>query len=103
MFNRTVVTAGQLMLDIFLSRAPTLNTSTITIVGHTDSVGDKTVNQRLSETRASSVKKYLVLKGLQPNNIRTSGKGDSSPVASNDTAEGRALNRRVDITVTRQK
>lgn len=68
-------------------------------VGHTDSMGSDAYNQRLSLARAASVKAYLVSQGIPADRIRAEGKGESEPVASNDTAEGRAKNRRVDVTV----
>jgi OOP family OmpA-OmpF porin len=65
--------------------------------GHTDSVGTDAYNQRLSERRAAAVKDYLVSKGIPASKITTIGKGESQPVATNKTAEGRQKNRRVDI------
>jgi len=71
----------------------------IDIIGHTDSTGDAEYNQGLSERRAMAVKDYLVSGGIDASIIDVSGKGENDPVASNDTAEGQALNRRVDIHV----
>lgn len=71
----------------------------IRIVGHTDSSGDATYNQALSERRAVAVKNFLLEQGIAPNLVSTSGKGESSPVASNATREGRARNRRVELTI----
>ncbi|MGD8629263.1 MAG: OmpA family protein [Gammaproteobacteria bacterium] len=71
----------------------------INVVGHTDSIGTEEYNQALSLRRATSVKDYMVSEGIDPGIIDVSGKGESDPVASNDTKEGRALNRRVDISV----
>ena len=65
--------------------------------GHTDSVGTDAYNQKLSERRAAAVKDYLVSKGIPSAKITTIGKGESQPVATNKTAEGRQKNRRVDI------
>ncbi|MDZ4202755.1 MAG: OmpA family protein [Gallionella sp.] len=65
--------------------------------GHTDSRGSKPYNQKLSEKRAASVKKYLVNNGVDAARISTSGYGMEQPVADNKTAEGRAQNRRVEI------
>jgi OOP family OmpA-OmpF porin len=92
--------AGKATLDDFSARASAIKVSNVKVVGHADSRGDEGYNQGLSERRAASVKSHLVEKGLEPYNISTSGEGESSPVASNDTAAGRAQNRRVDITVT---
>src|SRR5688572_7175865 len=68
--------------------------------GHTDSVGSDNYNQRLSESRAASVRDYLVSSGIQPPVVGTAGFGESKPVATNDTASGRQQNRRVEIVVT---
>jgi outer membrane protein OmpA-like peptidoglycan-associated protein len=69
------------------------------IEGNTDSVGSDQYNQRLSERRAASVKTYLVNKGVNAGILDTVGYGESRPVATNDTAEGRAKNRRVEFKV----
>jgi len=71
----------------------------IDVVGHTDSVGTEEYNQKLSERRARAVRDYMVSEGVNPGIIDAMGKGESEPVATNETAEGRALNRRVDIIV----
>lgn len=69
----------------------------VEVQGHTDSVGSEAYNQKLSEKRAESVKSYLEGQGVESSRISASGKGESDPVATNDTAEGRAANRRVEI------
>jgi OOP family OmpA-OmpF porin len=71
----------------------------IDVIGHTDSMGSEEYNQDLSERRAMAVKEYLVSMGVDSAIIDVSGKGESEPVASNDTEEGRAQNRRVEIHV----
>ena len=71
----------------------------INVVGHTDSIGTEEYNQALSLRRATSVKDFMVSEGIDPGIIDVSGKGESDPVASNATKEGRAQNRRVDISV----
>ncbi|MGQ0585976.1 MAG: OmpA family protein [Gammaproteobacteria bacterium] len=71
----------------------------IDVVGHTDSVGNEAYNQALSERRAASVKAYLVARGVDENRISVSGYGETLPRATNDTVEGRRLNRRVEIRV----
>lgn len=75
-----------------LSRA-----SYIEIVGHTDDVGDDDYNMALSKQRSTSVRDYLVSKGLDASKIVTTGLGETMPTASNNTPEGRAENRRVEI------
>jgi OOP family OmpA-OmpF porin len=69
------------------------------IIGHTDSSGDPNYNMDLSERRAKAVRDYLVNTGVDPELLRVAGLGDLSPIASNDTAEGRAMNRRVEVVV----
>jgi outer membrane protein OmpA-like peptidoglycan-associated protein len=71
----------------------------VLIVGHTDSTGPEEYNQRLSERRAEAAAAFLMEQGIRPSRIRTLGKGESEPVASNDTPEGRQLNRRVEIAI----
>lgn len=69
------------------------------LTGHTDSVGTDAYNVALSERRANSVRKYLVSKGIESSRLSTQAYGESRPEADNDTAEGRAKNRRVDLNV----
>ncbi len=71
----------------------------VAVEGFTDSQGDAAANQRLSEARARAVVDYLVSQGVSPDVLRASGNGESRPVASNDTAEGRAQNRRIEFNV----
>ena len=74
--------------------------SRIEITGHTDSTGSDNINQSISQARAEKVGKFLVEVGdLSKDRIKTSGFGESRPVASNKTAEGRAENRRVEIKI----
>lgn len=71
----------------------------VEVAGHTDSVGGEQMNQSLSERRANTVTQYLSGKGVAGQRFLVAGFGESKPVASNDTSEGRALNRRVEITL----
>lgn len=71
--------------------------TTIDVIGHTDSVGSDAYNQALSERRASAVAQYLVNQGVLADRIFVAGRGESQPIASNETEEGRARNRRVEI------
>jgi outer membrane protein OmpA-like peptidoglycan-associated protein len=71
----------------------------VEIAGHTDSVGNVDYNVKLSERRASSVKQYLIKKGIDPNKVVTKGYGPTDPVADNETEEGRAKNRRVELII----
>ncbi|MCK9531780.1 MAG: OmpA family protein [Gammaproteobacteria bacterium] len=69
----------------------------IIVEGHTDSVGDAGYNQDLSSRRAEAVKELIVARGIEPERIVTRGYGESRPIASNQNAGGRQLNRRVEI------
>jgi outer membrane protein OmpA-like peptidoglycan-associated protein len=72
----------------------------IEVAGHTDSTGSAQYNQQLSERRANSVAQYLEAQGLRSDRVMTVGAGETRPVASNDTPEGRQANRRVELTLT---
>ncbi len=72
----------------------------INIYGYTDSTGSLEFNQTLSEQRAASVKGYLVSKGISASRFQTTGMGIADPIATNDTAEGRSQNRRVEFAIT---
>lgn len=71
----------------------------IMVIGHTDAVGSDVVNNKLSLERANSVKNYAISKGVDFNRLKTSGKGEYEPIAANDTDEGRAQNRRVEVVI----
>jgi outer membrane protein OmpA-like peptidoglycan-associated protein len=71
----------------------------LNIIGHTDSTGDANYNQALSERRAASVSSYFVSQGVMQQRISTQGRGETQPIASNDTPEGRQTNRRVQIEI----
>jgi outer membrane protein OmpA-like peptidoglycan-associated protein len=71
----------------------------VSIEGFTDSRGADDMNQKLSQDRANAVKDYLVSQGVRADKLRSIGRGEGSPVASNDTPEGRANNRRVEIVI----
>ncbi len=73
------------------------NNTVVDVKGYTDSTGSFEHNQNLSESRAESVARYLMNRGVNQARIRTTGYGPRNPVASNDTAQGRAQNRRVEI------
>ena len=70
---------------------------TLEVDGFTDNVGSEAVNERLSQQRAEAVRDYLVQQGVPANSITAQGLGESNPVAANDTAVGRQLNRRVEL------
>ena len=71
----------------------------VVVSGHTDSDGSASFNQTLSEERAQSVANYLQSQGVNPVRLETIGFGETQPLASNSTAEGKAQNRRVEITL----
>lgn len=92
------VPANLAQLAEFLQRYPDRSVS---IEGHTDSVGSAEYNEGLSRRRAESVQSFLMQRGVASNRMRTSGMGQSSPVASNDSATGRQQNRRVEVIISR--
>lgn len=71
----------------------------VLIVGHTDSVGRAEYNQGLSERRAQAAAAYVMEQGVRPSRVRTMGRGEDEPVASNETEAGRQENRRVEIAI----
>lgn len=73
----------------------------LSIIGHTDDVGSDAFNLDLSKRRANSVKNYLVSKGVVDSMVTTDGKGESMPLVPNDSAENRAINRRVVFVITK--
>jgi outer membrane protein OmpA-like peptidoglycan-associated protein len=73
--------------------------SDVLIVGHTDSRGDDAYNQRLSENRSGAARDFLVQQGVDATRIRAVGMGESEPVETNDTDEGRQANRRVEVAI----
>ena len=97
-FNKaTLKPEGKRMVDHAIQVMKDRPSMKVSVEGHTDSIGSDAYNQRLSERRAKTVADYMVENGISPSRITTRGFGKSKPVASNDTAEGRAENRRVEI------
>ena len=72
----------------------------VNVIGYTDSTGGHDLNMRLSQQRADSVASALITQGVDASRIRTQGLGPANPIASNSTAEGKAQNRRVEITLS---
>ncbi|KOC88342.1 OmpA family lipoprotein [Winslowiella iniecta] len=72
----------------------------VNIIGYTDSTGTRALNMKLSQQRADSVGSSLITQGVAANRIRTSGMGPDNPIASNSTEDGKAQNRRVEITLS---
>ena len=97
-FDKSVLRPdGRKSIDDALAKMGGVDLEMVIATGHTDSIGSDAYNQKLSERRAAAVKDYLVSKGIPASKITTIGKGESQPVATNKTAEGRQKNRRVDI------
>jgi len=99
--NKSTLTAAakanlDKLVPVFQSYADT----DIVIYGYTDSTGKVEYNQTLSEQRAASVKTYLASKGLNTARFKTTGMGIADPIATNDTAEGKSQNRRVEFAIT---
>jgi outer membrane protein OmpA-like peptidoglycan-associated protein len=104
--NITFVTAGHdlnadfhQVLDSVIIVLQEFNKTIIVSAGHTDSRGSDEYNQGLSERRANSVAQYLLAKGVVEARIETVGFGEGTPIADNTTAEGRSLNRRVELSL----
>lgn len=87
------------VLDSVIIVLKEFNQTIIVAAGHTDSKGSTDYNQALSERRANSVAKYLLSKGVIDARIETVGFGEGTPIADNATAEGRSLNRRVELSL----
>lgn len=87
------------VLDKVAATLAEYDKTVIEVAGHTDSVGSDAYNQQLSERRATSVASYLTSHGVKHARIVTLGAGEGHPVATNETEEGRAQNRRVEITI----
>lgn len=88
-------------LDQVVDRLTQHPDHTVEIIGHTDNVGSEEVNQRISLARARAAADYLISQGIAKSRIEVGGKGESLPISTNDTAAGRALNRRVEIKILR--
>ena len=97
----TLTSKGMAILDELLEPLLRLDNNKIVIIGHTDSTGLRSSNLALSKARADAVKNYLVNAGVDDNIISASGVGPDNPIASNDTAEGRAKNRRIEFRVVK--
>ncbi len=90
------------ILDKVVQAVQALPGSHVVIEGHTDSQGRAQINKKLSQERAQAVRDYLVDEaGVDPGRISVIGYGAERPVATNENADGRALNRRIEITISR--
>ena len=96
--GKTALTpAGRAILDEMAVAMLKLNGRKVDLIGHTDNQGLKASNQSLSEARAEAVKTYLADKGIDRDLMTASGQGSDRPIASNDSADGRARNRRIEF------
>lgn len=86
-------------LDVLAQTLIDAPTWKLKLSGHTDNTGSAAFNLALSKKRAEAVKKYLVSKGVAADRITTEGLGSTKPIASNDTAQGRNANRRVEFLI----
>jgi outer membrane protein OmpA-like peptidoglycan-associated protein/tetratricopeptide (TPR) repeat protein len=94
-----ILPSSQKVLDefiVFLNDHPTMS---ISIEGHTDNVGSDAFNLILSENRAKAVYNYLIINGIDASRLQYKGFGKSSPIATNETEEGRAMNRRTEFVI----
>ena len=108
----TLALAGEDLLDFVVHHEPTFShdqihrhvtvlalTPTRLIVGHTDATGSDAYNQGLSERRARAAADYISRQGVAATRLRSLGRGETEPISTNDTAEGRSENRRVEIAI----
>ena len=109
-FNEsTLKPAGREKLNQLANDIAPLNVQSVEVVGHTDSIGSESYNQRLSEARARSAANHLVTRGVSAGVISARGMGELQPIAPNRNADGsdnpagRAQNRRVDVNVVAEK
>jgi outer membrane protein OmpA-like peptidoglycan-associated protein len=92
-------TAGQQNLRDLAASLDEYEGTEVLVVGHTDSTGEESYNQTLSERRADSARTYLLGAGLEAGRVRAVGRGELEPIASNDTDAGRQDNRRVEVAI----
>ena len=95
----TLNSASQSSLTLFANSLKANPDTEINIIGHTDNTGTDQLNNKLSEDRANSVRSFLMSQGVAGSRMTTAGMGRYQPIATNDTADGRSLNRRVEIMI----
>lgn len=92
-----LTSSAHTQLQGLMSKLNSPGVTSVKVIGHTDSQGTDAYNQALSERRASSVAEYLINQGLAPSKVTSQGRGESEPIADNETDAGRAQNRRVEL------
>ncbi|MES2118310.1 MAG: OmpA family protein [Pseudomonadota bacterium] len=95
----TLTPAGRAILDEMRAAMLQLKDRKVEIIGHTDDQGLRASNQSLSQARAEAVRQYLAGKGINGELLTASGQGPDRPIASNDSADGRARNRRIEFRI----
>jgi OOP family OmpA-OmpF porin len=100
--SATLTASGRAILDEMAAAIKQIGAPKVQLIGHTDSQGNHQANVALSLARASTVRNYLIDKGIPVESLSASGAGPDQPVASNDTAEGRAKNRRIEFRLAGQ-
>lgn len=101
-YDQSRLTANaRTVLDFIVEALDAAPGLTVEVGGHTDARGSEEYNQQLSERRAASVRQHLLGKGIDPGRLTSAGFGESQPVADNESDEGRELNRRVELKITR--
>ncbi len=99
--NSTLTPTGRQVLDLLAPVLQHLPGRSFEVIGHTDAQGSRLQNIALSAARADTVKAHLASKGIAADSITTAGAGPDRPVASNDTPDGRARNRRIELRVVK--
>ncbi len=94
---------GKLILDDVVKVLTEHPEFDVIIEGHTDSIGEDSVNLELSQLRAQSILNYLASTGVEATRLTATGFGESAPIADNDSKEGRALNRRIEFTISQKQ
>lgn len=97
--NSSLTPSGRQTLELLAPLLLRLTGRSFEVTGHTDGIGSRSQNIALSAARADAVKRYLVGKGIAAEKVGTSGAGPDRPLAGNDTADGRARNRRIELRV----
>ncbi|MVM32362.1 OmpA family protein [Spirosoma sp. HMF4905] len=89
-------------LDRLVTTLNDMPKMTIEVRGHTDNTGSNEINNKLSQDRADAVREYFISKGIEPDRIASKGLGETKPIATNDTEEGRQRNRRVEFVIVKK-